>query len=168
MVTATDLEFAEVNVAPALVIEYPTHSSMDPAAIGAASRSAFAALMSFIGRHGLTPNGAPRTIYTEHGAGGVSFNVVMPVVKGPAVAFDEPPIRVDTLAGTRAYRFTHHGPYQGLAQTYNHITEFMTEKGWMKSPADWAKYMPMWEEYLNDPTCTPPTELKTYIYLPAL
>jgi AraC family transcriptional regulator len=42
----------------------------------------------------------------------------------------------------------------------------MIEKQWMKSEADWARYMPMWEEYLNDPDSTPAAELVTYIYLP--
>jgi effector-binding domain-containing protein len=51
-------------------------------------------------------------------------------------------------------------------QTYGRISAFMKEKGCMQSEADWARYMPMWEEYLNDPATTPPTELMTYIYLP--
>ena len=37
----------------------------------------------------------------------------------------------------------------------------------MRSEADWAKYMPMWEEYMNDPERTPAAELLTHIYLPA-
>ncbi len=39
-------------------------------------------------------------------------------------------------------------------------------KGLMQCEADWARYMPMWEEYLNDPQTTPEAELMTYIYLP--
>jgi AraC family transcriptional regulator len=88
------------------------------------------------------------------------------VTAGPETAVEESPIRVETLPATKAYRFTHHGPYPNLAQTYNHITGFMKEKGWMESEADWMRYMPMWEEYLNDPETTPPAELRTNIYLP--
>ena len=51
-------------------------------------------------------------------------------------------------------------------KTYGRITEFLKEKGLLKSEADWARYMPMWEEYRNDPTTTPEAELVTYIYLP--
>ena len=54
-----------------------------------------------------------------------------------------------------------------LAATYGQITEFLKAKGLMQSEADWARYMPMWEEYLNDPQTTPGAELMTYIYLPA-
>jgi effector-binding domain-containing protein len=36
----------------------------------------------------------------------------------------------------------------------------------MNSEADWTRYMPMWEEYLNDPHTTSEAELVTHIYLP--
>ena len=73
---------------------------------------------------------------------------------------------VDTLAGGKTLRFTHRGPYAGLMGTYGQITQFMLAKGRMESEADWARYMPMWEEYLNDPETTPEEELLTHIYLP--
>lgn len=166
MPVAPDLEFAEVQVGPALAVQLPGECPPDPPSIGAAMRAAFDAQGSYVSRHGLTPNGQPRAIYTAYGAGGVSFVVALPVVAGPATAVDEPPIRVDTLGATKAYRFTHHGPYTALATTYNQITAFMKEKGWMESEADWMRYMPMWEEYLNDPDETLAAELATYIYLP--
>jgi hypothetical protein len=46
------------------------------------------------------------------------------------------------------------------------ITEFLKAKGLIKTDAEWSKYMPMWEEYLNDPQTTPPEKLLTHIYLP--
>lgn len=166
MVSTTDLEFAEVQVAPALAAQMPGQSRPDPVSIGAAMRTAFESLMSFVARHQLTMTGQPRTIYTAYDAAGVSFVVAVPVAAGPAMPVDEPPFRVDTLPATRAYRFTHHGPYPDLAQTYNQITVFMKEKGWMESEANWMRYMPMWEEYLNDPENTPAPDLLTHIYLP--
>jgi effector-binding domain-containing protein len=166
VLVTTDLEFVEVQVSPALAVQLPCQCAPDPPSIGAAMHAAFDALGSFVARHGLSPNGQPRAIYTAYGAGGVSFIVALPVVSGPPTAVDEPPIRVDTLDAIKAYRFTHHGPYADLAKTYNRITAFMKEKGWMQSEADWMRYMPMWEEYLNDPEKTPAEELATYIYLP--
>ena len=73
---------------------------------------------------------------------------------------------VDTIPAKRALRFTHRGPYRDLMGTYNRITEFMQAKGMLASEADWARYMPMWEEYLNDPQVTPEADLLTYIYVP--
>jgi effector-binding domain-containing protein len=166
MATATALEFAEVQVAPALAVQLDLECGPDPASIGAAMRTGFESLMSFINRHSLVPNNQPRAIYTAYGPGGVSVTLALPVAAAPASSLVNPPIRVDTLQGTKALRFTHHGPYARLADTYGRITAFMIEKQWMGSEADWARYMPMWEEYINDPDSTPAAELMTYIYLP--
>jgi len=100
------------------------------------------------------------------GPAGVSVTLALPVTASPASTAVEPPFRVDPLPGTKALRFTHQGPYAELANTYGRITAFMIEKRWMDSEADWARYMPMWEEYRNDPAQTPAGELLTYIYLP--
>ncbi len=167
MTIAVDLEFTEVQVTPTLAVQLAGECAPDPAAISAAMQTSFGAVMSFVTRHGLTLNGQPRAIYTAYGPS-VSFIVALPVAAGPDRLADEPPIRVDTLQGTRAYRFTHHGPYPNLANTYNQITAFMKDKGWMASEADWMRYMPMWEEYLNDPEKTPAKDLVTYIYLPVV
>jgi DNA gyrase inhibitor GyrI len=51
-------------------------------------------------------------------------------------------------------------------RTYNRITECMQAKGMLASEADWARYMPMWEECLNDPQVTPEADILTYIYVP--
>ncbi|MBI4904631.1 MAG: GyrI-like domain-containing protein [Acidobacteria bacterium] len=165
MLTAANLEFAEVQVAPILAARLPSQSGPDPASIGAAMHTAFESLMGFVLRHNLMVIGQPRAIYTAYGAE-VAFTVAIPVAAGPETAVGDSSIRVEELPATKAYRFTHHGPYPELAQTYGHITEFMKEKGCMESEADWIRYMPMWEEYLNDPETTPPAELRTYIYLP--
>lgn len=167
MTPALALEFAEVQVAPVLAVQMSGHCATDPAAIGDAIRQKFQALFGFIARHHLVPNGPPRAIYTSYDPAGLSFLVAVPVTAGPVAPAEDPSVLVDTLPGTKAYRFTHHGPYTNLSQTYNQITEFMKEKGWLRSNADWARYMPMWEEYLTDPEKTPPAQLLTYIYLPA-
>jgi effector-binding domain-containing protein len=101
-----------------------------------------------------------------YGPGGVSITLALPVAAAPPSSVVEPPIRLDTLQGVKALRFTHLGPYTDLAHTYSRITAFMIEKQWMGSEADWARYMPMWEEYMTDPDRTPAAELMTYIYLP--
>ncbi len=166
MPAATDLEFAEVEVSPALAVQMVNTSGPDPASIGAAMQKSFLAVLEIVTRYGLTMNGQPRAIYTACGPDGVSFICALPVAAGPAEPVDNPQIRVGTIPGTKAYRFTHHGPYPKLAQTYNAITALMIEKGFMATEVDWVKFMPMWEEYMNDPETTPAEELVTHIYLP--
>lgn len=166
MSATVDLEFAELQVEPALAAQLKMRSTMDPAAIGEAIGKGFGALMGFVTRNGLKLAGQPRAIYTDYGTEGVSFTLALPLEQIAGGDIADPEIFVDSLPGLRAYRFTHHGPYPNLAQTYGQITEFMKDKGHMQSEADWASYMPMWEEYVSDPDVTPPEELLTYIYLP--
>lgn len=163
-----NLEFTEVDVAPVLAAQIPGQCAADPASIAPAMGKAFDALMGLVGRHKLVPAGPPRAIYKTYGAEGIDFVVALPVAGPPSEPVADGPGSVETLAGTKALRFTHHGPYGDLMKTYGRITEFMKAEGFMQSEADWARYMPMWEEYLNDPHTTPEADLLTYIYLPAV
>ena len=160
------LEFAEVDIPAILAAQVPGVSGPDPAAIAGAMRTAFNELTGFVRQHKLTPAGPPRAIYTAYGPQGVRFIVAMPIVRPQAIPRTIGPGFIKQLAGGRAMRFTHRGPYADLRKTYGLITEFLKAKGLMETDADWARYMPMWEEYLNDPQTTPPAELRTYIYLP--
>lgn len=167
MAGSDDLEFTEVEVAPVLAAQMPGACGCDPAAVAQAMGNAFEALMGFVGRHKLTPAGPPRAIYKTYGGGRIDFVLVLPLAGPPAEPVADGPGSVYTVAGTKALRFSHHGSYAGLAATYGRITEFMKAKGLMQTEADWARYMPMWEEYLNNPQTTPEAELLTYIYRPA-
>jgi len=160
------LEYVEVDVPPVLAAQIPGVCGPDPAAISRAIRTAFDELMSFVRQYKLSPSGPPRTIYTAYGPQGVRFTVAVPVAAPPAATRMIGSGSVKRLAQAKAMRFTHRGPYADLMKTYGQITEFLKTKGLMKTDADWSRYMPMWEEYLNDPQTTPPEELRTYVYLP--
>ena len=160
------LEFTEVEVPSVLAAQMPGECGLNPATIGEAIGAAFCKLTGFQQEHKLTPSGPPRTLYTAYDPQGMKFVVALPIVAPPAVETTDGPGFVKPLPAAKAMRFTHHGPYEGLMGTYGQITEFLKAKGLMQSEADWARYMPMWEEYLNDPQTTPPADLLTYIYLP--
>lgn len=160
------LEFTEVEFSSVLAAQMPGECGANPAAISSAMRTAFDNLAGFVRQHKLSPSGPPRAIYTAYGPQGVRFIVAMPIAKPPAAIRTIGPGFIKTLAGGKAMRFTHRGPYADLKKTYGQITEFLKTKGLMKTEADWARYMPMWEEYLNDPQTTPQAELLTYVYLP--
>ena len=151
---------------PTLAAQMPGQSPADPPAIAAAIGETFGKLMGLIGQHALRPAGPPRTMYTAYGPEGIKFLVALPVAALPATGVQNGPSSVGLLPGGKALRFTHHGPYASLATTYGQITEFLKVRGLMQTEADWAKYMPMWEEYLNDPHTTPEAKLLTCIYLP--
>jgi effector-binding domain-containing protein len=90
----------------------------------------------------------------------------MPVSADVSRDVGEGPVTVGEVPGGKALRFTHRGPYPKLMQTYEQITAWMKTEGMLGTDADWAKYMPMWEEYLNDPESTPEDDLITHIYVP--
>jgi len=166
MSTFDALKFAEVQVPPVLAAQTAGESTSDPAAIATAMGEAFGKVMGFVGQHKLAPSGPPRTIYTSYDPKGIKFIVAMPVAAPPAKPIKTGSAFVQSIPGGKALRFTHRGPYANLMNTYGQITEFLKAKGMMKTEADWARYMPMWEEYLNDPQTTPEPDLLTYIYLP--
>ena len=165
MSTFNDLEFAEVEIPSVLAAQIPAESASDPASISSAMGEAFETLMIFLKRHALVPCGPPRAIYRSYNTEGTKFVVAMPIVT-PFGSVAGGSGFVDSISGGKALRFTHHGSYQDLMKTYEQITQFLLAKGLMKSEADWTQFMPMWEEYLNDPATTPEAELLTYIYLP--
>jgi effector-binding domain-containing protein len=161
------LEFTEVEVPAALAAQMPGQCAAEPAAIAAAVGEAFGKLTAFVGQYALRAVGPPRTIYTAYVRDGVRFVVALPIAAPPTRPVEAGSGLVETLPAKKAMRFTHRGPYANLATTYGRITAFLQAKGLMPTEGDcWARYMPMWEEYLNDPRTTPEAELLTYICLP--
>lgn len=161
------LEFTQTEVPPVLAVQVSGQCGLEPSSVGPAISKAFDQLGRVLQDHALAPAGPPRAIYTTYGPAEMHFIVAMPIATAPATPVAPDAATVGPLAGTRALRFTHRGPYAGLMDTYGQITAFMKAQGLMQSEADWARYMPMWEEYLNDPHTTPEADLLTYIYLPS-
>jgi effector-binding domain-containing protein len=155
----------EVEVQPVLAMQVERACGTEPDQIAAAVGSGFGEIAAFAAQHHVPITGPPRAIYAGYGPTEVRLTLAMPTV-GLAPADAGGPVRVSELPGTKALRFTHHGPYARLMATYGGITAWMTQHGYMESDEDWAKYMPMWEEYPTDPDVTPPEELVTHIYLP--
>ncbi len=161
------LEFMETEVAPTLAVQIAGECGMDPSEIKPAISKAFDTLGQFLRSHPVTTVGPPRTIYTTYSPAGMKFIVAAPIASAPSEPVDSDEGFVGAIEGCKALRFTHRGSYDGLMGTYGQITAFLKAKGLMQSEADWARFMPMWEEYLNDPHTTPEDDLLTYIYLPA-
>jgi effector-binding domain-containing protein len=156
----------QITVAPVLAAQYSSACGTDPNEISATMGKAFEVLHHFAGTHGLQFASPPRAIYTGYDPEGIEFTVAIPIAAAPAADTDESEVTVGEVPGGQALRFIHEGPYPKLMETYGQITEWMKAQGMLESEADWAKYMPMWEEYMNDPESTPAEELITNIYVP--
>jgi len=155
-----------VNVDPVLALKLDAQCGNDPQQIAQAMGQAFGTLGEFAQQYRVQFAGPPRAIYTGYGPEGTRFTVVMPISAEVSRDLAEGPVTVGEVPGGKALRFTHRGPYPNLMQTYERITAWMKTEGMLVTDADWAKYMPMWEEYLNDPESTPQEDLITHIYVP--
>lgn len=162
---ATVLESKEVAVPPALVLECSRTCAADPAAIAAAVGAAFQTIEEFRNAHAIAAAGMPRLIYTEWGPSGVRFTAAVPIADVPPNVADTADVSIKAIPESSALRFIHRGPYRDIRGTYDRIEAWLRERGGIKTPADWAHYSPMWEEYANDPATTPEAELITRIYL---
>lgn len=161
----TALEMREVSVPSALALEIEMSVGTGPGEIAAAMGRAFATLMRVVHSQGLMLAGPPRATYQSWGDAETHFGAEVPIVSAPKNLV-EADVKVAQLPEQRAMRFTHHGSYQTIRNTYMRIDAWLREQGKIKTDADWSHFAPMWEEYVSDPATTPEQELVTYIYLP--
>lgn len=163
MATATQLENMEVIVPPTLVVQVEG-VTCSPTEIESAMSTAFKKLYTTLWAEHLVQAGPPRAIYTSWGPSEVRFTLAIPIERAPGEPI-ESGVTVTTLPERTALRFIHRGPYRDIRSTYERIETWLRERGGIKTAADWARYAPMWEEYMNDPAQTPESELLTRIYL---
>ena len=162
----TDLKSMEVLVPATLILACRASSSAEPNAISAAVGGAFQKIAAFQAINRIQASGPPRVVYSEWSTNGVKFTAEVPIADVPPPNVrDTSEVTINASPETSALRFEHRGPYREVRATYDRIEAWLRERGGIKTAADWARYAPMWEEYLNDPTTTPEAELITRIYL---
>lgn len=134
----------------------------DDGSASAALEEAYGRITRYMTARGLNAAGAPRAITARFDAASRywEFEAAMPIGTLPA---EKPEAGqgvglAESYAG-RVARFVHEGPYDGLAETYAKIAEYMAASGLKGHDRPW-------EEYITDPETTPPEELITYIYWP--
>lgn len=162
----TTFEPVEMHVAPTLAIEWDGEAPVESAAMSRVMGEGFAALQAFVLEHDLEVTGPPRAIYHRYGPASAAFTLAMPIMGAPVDSYKRGPVRIGELKGGKSLRFTHTGAYDQLRHAYDAIAEWLRSEGMMTSDADWAKFMPMWEEYPNDPASTSSEKLITHVYLP--
>ncbi|MEZ4703157.1 MAG: GyrI-like domain-containing protein [Rhodothermales bacterium] len=160
------LEPQEVEVPPVMAAQLPSHSPTAPSVLTRTMGAAFGALTAYVEENRLTHLGPPRALYKSFDQRETQFVVAFPVAAPDGPLEGERDIKVDRLPGGKALRFTHKGSYRDLRKTYEAISSWMAGAGLLESQGAWARYMPVWEEYLNDPQTTPQEELITQIYIP--
>jgi DNA gyrase inhibitor GyrI len=156
-----------VDVPAVTAVQLTRHAGLEPDAIRNAMEDAFQTLGAFLATHRLVPTGPPRAIYGTWGPDGTTFTLALPIREpAPTVPAGADGVTIGPLVAQHAWRFIHRGAYTHLVDTYGQIAEWLTSQGLFHTEADWAKFAPMWEEYLTEPDRTPEGDQLTYIYLP--
>ena len=146
---------AEVNIVQ--VIEVPAMSirvTVPNDKIGESMGSIYGEVRAYVQKNGVNIIGPPFAYYHSFDMEKTDMECGFPVQKlGP----EEGRVKRFTLPAGKAAKAMHVGPYDRLVDTYGEVMRYLEEKKIAPSGA-------MWEYYLNDPTTTPPQELRTELY----
>jgi effector-binding domain-containing protein len=118
--------------------------------------AAFGAVMPYLTRNGIQPEGPAAALYTMTSREEV-FDVAAGFLVAAPIEGDGHVVAVELPAGEVATT-THVGPYESLPRAYAEIQGWLAQHD--RRPAD-----TMWEEYVTGPE-TPPAETRTIIYWP--
>ena len=146
---------AEVTIVQ--VIEVPTMSiraTVPNDKIGESMGEIYGELMGYVQKHGVNIIGPPFAYYHSFDMEKTDMECGFPVQKiGP----EEGRVKGFRLPAGKAAKAVHVGPYDRLVDTYTEVMRYLEEKKIAPSSV-------MWEYYMNDPTTTPPQELRTEVY----
>ena len=145
-------EVREQPAQPALSIRARTSVQDLPAVIG----KAYGAIAQYVGGLGEAPAGPPFAAYYNMDMQDLDVEMGFPVRK-PMAGQGE--IKAGQIPGGKAATCLHTGPYSDLRLAYQALWDWIKERGFQTTGV-------VYEMYLNDPTQTPPQELKTLLSFP--
>ena len=117
--------------------------------------AAFGAVIEYLTRNGLQPQGPAVAVYTE--PFGTVFDVAAGFVVAAPITGDGHVVPDELPAGEAAVTM-HVGPYEGLSDAYQAVQAWIEREA--REPAGKT-----WEEYLDGPE-TPPEQTRTVLYRP--
>ncbi|MEO1250949.1 MAG: GyrI-like domain-containing protein [Pseudomonadota bacterium] len=132
-------------------------SFSEPGAIADAMASGFGEVFGFTQEKGVKPLSMPSSIYLEMPAGDkMAFRAAV-FVSADDAARAEGAVKAASISAGDVAAATHVGPYANLSQSHKAVWDYADQNGF-------AKAMPVWEIYVDDPTSVPEPELRTEIY----
>jgi effector-binding domain-containing protein len=132
------------------------HRTVTLASIGEGMDSAFGELWGYLAQTGTEASGPPLVLYLGSPEAEFPIDVCVPVSPG---AEGTPGIEARELPGGDAATLVHHGPYDGLATSWQRLTQWVQDSG--RRPSG-----PPREVYVTDPRSCPPEDLRTELVMP--
>jgi effector-binding domain-containing protein len=145
-------EIVERTVQPALSVRRTVSVQALPQTLG----QVFGQIAAYLQEHGEPAAGPPFVAYFNMDMQALDVEIGMPVAQALPGRGE---IQSVQMPSGKLGACTYVGPYEALAPAYEALTSYVQEKGYQPSGV-------AYEIYLNDPTCTPPQELKTQILFP--
>ena len=145
-------EVREQPAQPVLSIRTRTSVQDLPGVIG----KAYGAIAQHLGGLGEAPAGPPFAAYYNMDMHDLDVEMGFPVRK-PLAGQGE--IKASQIPGGKAATCLHTGPYSDLHTGYQALSDWVKQGGYQTTGV-------AYEIYLNDPTQTPPQELKTLLMFP--
>jgi len=150
-----DFKMTEVVPRPYLYVEKTC--SMDPEDVGQAMGAAFGEVMAFVHAKGIKSAEKALSVYYDYAPDRLSFRAGYLVSQVDADKA-EGAIKSDRTPGGNVLSYVYVGPYSGLRASYGEMMTYIAQIG--REPG-----APTWEIYVNDPSETPPEELRTEIFV---
>ena len=145
-------EVKEQSAQPTLSIRTRTSVQNLPQVFG----KAYGAIAQYLGGLGEQPAGPPFAAYHNMDMQNLDVEIGFPVSRRLP---GEGGIQAGEIPGGRAATCLYTGPYSEIELAYNALTQWIKDNGYEIAGV-------AYEMYLNDPSQTPPQELKTQILFP--
>lgn len=152
--TTGDVEVEEVTLAPVPVVVSRVRGAT--AEVTLIVRAGFGELLAKAAGAGLSPAGAPMTVFVSIGDADFEADLMLPVAVASAPLPEG--LRAGTSPEGRAVRLVHAGPHEALDESYEQLATFLEDRGLAVKDT-------VIERYLNDPRTTAGSDLLTELYV---
>jgi effector-binding domain-containing protein len=145
-------EYKELPAQPILVVRVRTHVEELPQVFG----QWYGAIAGYLAELGETPAGAPFAVYYNMDMQDLDMGIGFPVARSLPAKGEIVP---GEIPGGSYATCLYTGPYSELGLAYDALNQWVAEKGYTPSGV-------VYEMYLDDPSQTPPQEMKTLVLFP--
>jgi effector-binding domain-containing protein len=148
----SDLEIKSLSAQPALLIRTHTLARQ----LGHVLAPSFATVLQYLGELGESPAGPSFAVYYNNDMANLDVGIGFPVAKALSGKGE---IQASEIPAGKYATCLYTGPYSHIRAAYTALTQYLQENHVEAT-------IQAYEMYLDDPSKTPPEELKTTVMLP--